>query len=86
MRYYLYLEAMRDIRPNPIYFSGVYGLCQLPNQESPGPWQTLKILGLPGAGTFLVRELTGDMRVLALNRIQFFNLAVYSYRQGVFLC
>ena len=38
----------------------------------------LKDPGLAGGGIPLVRELAGDMRVLALDRIQFFNLAVYS--------
>ena len=41
------------------------------------PLANLKDPGLAGGRDFLVRELTADMRVLALDRIQFFNLAVY---------
>ena len=42
----------------------------------------LKDPGLAGAGIPLVRELAADMRVLALDRIQFFNLAVYVLKKS----
>jgi hypothetical protein len=61
----------------PIYFSGVYGFCQLPDQGNPDSWQTLKILGLPGVGIALIRELIGDLKCWSLIGSNFFNLAVY---------